>query len=46
MNLGIITCLVIDWRIKKEKILEYKMPNNQIPNYGVQTQYVSIRSTT
>ena len=31
---------------KKGKKLEYKMPNNQMPNYLVQTQYVSIRSTS
>ena len=28
------------------KISKYQMPNDQMPNYGVHTQYVSIRSTS
>ena len=27
---------------RKVKISKYQMPNDQMPNYGVQTQYVSI----
>ena len=28
------------------KISKHQMPNDQMPNYGVQTQYVSISSTS
>ena len=42
-----ITTLYMYTNIEREgKISKYQMPNDQMPNYGVQTQYVSIRFTS
>ena len=43
------TCIFNQYKLNTaimEKISKYQMPNDQMPNYGVHTQYVSIRSTS